>query len=183
MASSPTSYRPSSDMMAIAVIVAVLAAVPVVASLVGDPFLVKIATRVVVFAIAAVALNLVLGFGGLVSLMHAGLFGIGGYVVAILAFHADDGSRLFDLFPGTTELSIGLPLAILVAGAAAAVMGLVSLRTSGVYFIMITLAFNQMLYYFFVALQQYGGEDGLQIMSDLTLFGHAAIGRMPLRWA
>jgi len=179
MASSPASYRPSSDMMAIAVIVAVLAAVPVVASLVGDPFLVKIATRVVVFAIAAVALNLVLGFGGLVSLMHAGLFGIGGYVVAILAFHADDGSRLFDLFPGTTELSIGLPLAMLVAGAAAAVMGLVSLRTSGVYFIMITLAFNQMLYYFFVALQQYGGEDGLQIMSDLTLFGHAMIGRMP----
>ena len=120
MASSPASYRPSSDMMAIAVIVAVLAAVPVVASLVGDPFLVKIATRVVVFAIAAVALNLVLGFGGLVSLMHAGLFGIGGYVVAILAFHADDGSRLFDLFPGTTELSIGLPLAMLVAGAALA---------------------------------------------------------------
>jgi branched-chain amino acid transport system permease protein len=171
--------RPSMDAAAIAVIVVALALVPVAASLLDDPFLIKIATRVVVFAIAAVALNLVLGFGGLVSLLHAGLFGIGGYMVAILAFHSDGSSLFLGLFPGTGELAITLPVAMLIAGLAAAMMGLVSLRTSGVYFIMITLAFNQMLYYFFIALQQYGGEDGLQIVNDLTLFGVSATARVP----
>lgn len=171
--------RPFADLAAIAVLIVLLALLPVIASLLGNPFLIKIGTRIVVFSIAAVALNLVLGFGGLVSLLHAGLFGIGGYVVGIMAFHADSGDAFLGLLPGTGELAILLPLAMLVSGAAAAAMGVISLRTSGSYFIMITLAFNQMLYYFFVALQQYGGEDGLQIITDLTLFGHAATSRVP----
>jgi branched-chain amino acid transport system permease protein len=173
------SRRPFADMAAIAVLVVMLALLPVVAAQLGNPFLIKIGTRIVVFSIAAVALNLVLGFGGLVSLLHAGLFGIGGYVIGIMAFHADSGEPFLGLLPGTGELAILLPLAMLVSGAAAAVMGVISLRTSGSYFIMITLAFNQMLYYFFVALQQYGGEDGLQITSDITLFGMPATGRIP----
>jgi branched-chain amino acid transport system permease protein len=162
----------------IAAVTLLFALVPAVASATGNPFLIKIATRVVVFSIAALALNLVLGFGGLVSLLHAGLFGIGGYVVGIAAFHVDEG-RFLGLVPGTGELAVLLPLAMILTGAASALMGAIALRTSGAYFIMITLAFNQMLYYFFVALQQYGGEDGLQINTDLTLFGHGATARLP----
>jgi len=171
--------RPFADFAAIAVLVALLALVPLAASWLGNPFLIKIGTRIVVFSIAAVALNLVLGFGGLVSLLHAGLFGIGGYVVGIMAFHADAGEPFLGLLPGTGELALVLPLAMLVSAGAAALMGVISLRTSGSYFIMITLAFNQMLFYFFIALQQYGGEDGLQITTDLTLFGRSATGRVP----
>jgi len=166
----------------IALIILLLAAVPPIASALGEPFVIKVATRIAVFAIAAVALNLVLGFSGLVSLLHAGLFGIGGYVVAILAYH-DFNAEPLALGPlavnGTSNLLISLPLAALTTGAAAGVMGLVSLRTSGSYFIMITLAFNQMLYYVFVALQQYGGEDGLQITSSLTLAGIDPGDRVP----
>ncbi|MEW6643729.1 MAG: branched-chain amino acid ABC transporter permease [Pseudomonadota bacterium] len=173
------SRRPFADLAAIALLVALLALVPLAASWLGNPFLIKIGTRIVVFSIAAVALNLVLGFGGLVSLLHAGLFGIGGYVVGIMAFHADAGEPFLGILPGSGELALVLPLAMLVSAGAAALMGVISLRTSGSYFIMITLAFNQMLFYFFIALQQYGGEDGLQITTDLTLFGRAATGRVP----
>ena len=144
---------------------ALLALVPTVASALDNPFYIRLFTRAVIFAMVAVSLNFVLGFGGLVSLMHASLFGVGAYVVAILAHH-DYESTTFLGFAGAENLAISIPLAILAAGAVAAVTGLVSLRTSGSYFIMITLAFNQMLYYFFVALQQYGGEDGLQILAS-----------------
>jgi branched-chain amino acid transport system permease protein len=163
----------------IAILILLFAALPLVASLTGNPFLLKIGTRVIVFALAAIALNIVLGFGGLVSLLHAGLFGIGGYVVGILAFQAEAGEPLFGFIPGSTELAVVLPAAICVSALAAAAMGVVSLRTGGAYFIMITLAFNQMLYYFFVALQKYGGEDGLQINGEITLFGYPAMARVP----
>ncbi len=148
-----------------------LALVPTLSTTLDNPFLVRLFTKAVIFAIAAVALNFVLGFGGLVSLMHASLAGIGAYTVAILAFHDYDGSRLLGVFPGTSHLLVSLPLAIVLSGLAAALAGLVALRTSGAYFIMITLAFNQMLYFFFVALQAYGGDDGLQILSSLDLAG------------
>ena len=123
-----------------------------------------------IFAIAAVALNFVLGFGGLVSLCHAGLFGIGGYVVGILAWHDFNAEPILFLH-GTSDLAIALPLAALASGLVAAAVGAISLRTSGPYFLMITLAFNQMFYYGAIALQKYGGEDGLQIMSNVTLGG------------
>lgn len=150
-------------------LLALLALGAVMAKALHDPFLMRVLIRVVIFAIAATALNLVLGFGGLVSLMHAGFFGIGGYVVAILAKHDFDSTLLFGVFEGSSDLLISAPLAIGVAALAAAVTGFVSLRTSGAYFIMITLAFNQMLFYFFVGLQTYGGDDGLQISSTLTV--------------
>ena len=153
-----------------ALVLLALAAAPVVAQAIGEPFIVKVATRVVVFAIAAVALNFVVGFGGLVSLCHAGLFGIGGYVVGILAWHDFNAEPLW-FMPGTSDLAVALPLAALVCGLAAASVGAISLRTSGPYFLMITLAFNQMFYYGAVALQKYGGDDGLQIMSSVTLAG------------
>jgi branched-chain amino acid transport system permease protein len=155
----------------IIVVLGLLALVPTLSSALDNPFLIRLFTRAVIFAMAAVALNFVLGFGGLVSLMHAGLAGIGAYAVAILAFHDYDNSPLLGLIPGTSNLLISIPVAIVLAGFGAIITGVISLRTSGAYFIMITLAFNQMLYYFFVALQKYGGEDGLQILSSLELGG------------
>jgi branched-chain amino acid transport system permease protein len=160
-------------------ILILLALVPPIALALDDPFLIRVFTRVIVFAIAAVALNLVLGFGGLVSLLHAGLFGIGGYVVGILAQHDFNAEPLLG-FPGTSNLAIAIPIALIVSGLAAGLMGIISLRTSGTYFIMITLAFNQMLYYVFVALQQYGGEDGLQILASFHFAGYDIGKRVPL---
>lgn len=165
---------PRRDTLAAIAMIVVLACIPVIAWLTHDPFLVKVGTRVVIFALAATALNLVLGFGGLVSLCHAGLFGVGGYVVGIAAFHAFNNEPLrlgFLTLAGTSDLAVTLPLAMLITGIVAAVIGAISLRTSGPYFIMITLAFNQMFYYAAIALQKYGGEDGLQVMSTITLFG------------
>jgi branched-chain amino acid transport system permease protein len=156
-----------------------LALVPPIATALDQPFLIRVFTRVVVFALAAVALNLVVGFGGLVCLLHAGLFGMGGYVVAILAHHDFSAEPLFGILDGSSDLALSIPLAVFLVGVTAAATGLVALRTSGAYFIMMTLAFNQMLYYFFVALQQYGGEDGLQILSNLHFLGVDIIRRVP----
>ena len=164
----------------ILILLAGLALVPPLATAFDQPFLIRVFTRVVVFATAAVALNLVLGFGGLVSLLHAGLFGMGAYVVAILAHHDFNAQPLLGVIPrGSSDLALSIPVAVLIVGAAAAATGVVSLRTSGSYFIMITLAFNQMLYYFFVALQEYGGEDGLQILSRLHFAGADITRRVP----
>jgi branched-chain amino acid transport system permease protein len=100
---------------------------------------------------AAASLNLVLGYGGMVSFGHAAFFGAGAYIVAILAAE------------GITSLWIAWPVAVAVAALAALVIGAISLRTRGVYFIMITLAFAQMMYYVFVSLKAYGGDDGLSL--------------------
>ncbi len=159
-----------------------LVLVPPLAQFLDDPFLIRVFTRVIVFAIAAVGLNLILGFGNLISLMQAGFFGIGGYTVAILAYHDVNVEPLLSwplALTGTTNLAISLPLGALVAAVFAALAGLVCLRTSDAYFIMITLAFNQMLYYFFVALQKYGGEDGLQILGNLHLIDFDVAKRVP----
>ena len=164
------------------VLIGLLVLVPPLAQLLDDPFLIKVFTRVIVFGIAAVGLNLILGFGDLISLMQAGFFGIGGYTVAILAFHDINVEPLLGwslTLTGTTNLAISLPLGALAAAVFAALAGLVCLRTSGAYFIMITLAFNQMLYYFFVALEKYGGEDGLQILGNLHLVGFDVVKRVP----
>jgi len=169
-------------LLPIAAIVVLLAVVPPIALAVDDPFLIKIFTRVIVFAIAAVALNFILGFGDLVSLLQAGFVGVGGYTVAILAYHDFNAEPIIGwplTLDGTTNLIIALPLGAFAAAIVAVLTGLVSLRTSGAYFIMITLAFNQMLYYFFVALQKYGGEDGLQILGDLHLAGLDVGKRVP----
>jgi branched-chain amino acid transport system permease protein len=154
------------------IILAALAIVPLISWATSDPFLIRLFTRIVIFSIAAVALNFVLGFAGLTSLLHAGFMGMGGYIVGILAFH-DANSIPFGIgqlsVPGTSNLLIMAPLAAIVCALLAAVTGLVCVQSTGVYFIMITLAFNQMIFYFFVALQYYGGEDGLQIQVPLTI--------------
>ncbi len=165
----------------IAVLVVLLALVPLLSQALGQPFLIRVFTRVVVFAIAAVSLNLVLGVAGLVSVMHAALFGIGGYVVAILASHATTPIVTWPFaIHGTAELALSVPAAILGSALAAALFGLIALRTAGAYFIMITLAFNQMLFYFFVSLERYGGEEGLQVTETLRLAGMPLGGRTPV---
>ncbi len=148
------------------VLVAGLAAVPLIASAFDDPFIVTLATRIVIFALAGVGLNLALGYGGLVSFGHAAFFGLGGYAAGILASHALNYEPLatwpFEI-SGTTQMLVIWPIAMVVSAFAALVIGALSLRTSGVYFIMITLAFAQMIFFFAISWPAYGGEDGLSI--------------------
>ncbi len=144
---------------AVAAVIAILALVPVYCALSGSTFALILFTRIVIFALAAVALNLVMGFGGMVSFGHAAFLGIGGYVVGILAKEGI-GSGLAQW-----------PLALLVCGLFALAVGALSLRTRGVYFIMITLAFAQMAYYVASGLDRYGGDDGLTIYHRSTFAG------------
>lgn len=143
-----------------------LLAVPLWAYLTDEPFLITLATKVAILALAGVGLNIALGQGGLVSLGHAAFFGIGGYAMGILASHAQSYTPLAE-WPWTIEGSNSMPViwitAVVTSALAALVIGALSLRTSGVYFIMITLAFGQMLYYFAISWPAYGGEDGLSI--------------------
>jgi len=139
-------------------LVAILGFVPVYCALTGNYFPLSLFTRIVILALAAVSLNLVMGFGGMVSFGHAAFLGLGGYVVGILAKE------------GIGSGYIQWPLALLVCGLFAAAVGALSLRTRGVYFIMITLAFAQMAYYVASGLERYGGDDGL------TLYRRSAFG-------
>ena len=141
----------------------VLVALPFLANAAGYPALTSLATRALIYGIAAASLNLVLGYGGMVSFGHAAFFGLGGYVVGILYQHYTQDDMLLGLIPGTNQLLVTLPATLLVSGLAAALIGALSLRTGGVQFIMITLAFAQMLFFLFVSLKTYGGDDGLII--------------------
>lgn len=153
-------YRPARWQKPFAALALIaLVALPFLLDAFEQGYYVGLATRMLIFALAATSLNLVLGFGGMVSLGHAAFFGIGGYVAAIC--HQADWS----------EGLLVLPLAMAVAGLFAALVGAVSLRTRGVYFIMITLAFAQMVYYLFVSAAAWGGDDGLPIYERLRLGG------------
>lgn len=148
------------------VLIVCLAVVPIWAHFAEEPFIITLATRAAIFAIAGIGLNLVLGQGGLVSLGHATFFGLGGYAMGILASHAQAYIPLSEwpiLIEGTKSMPVIWVVALLVSGVAALLIGALSLRTSGVYFIMITLAFGQMFYYFAVSWSAYGGDDGLSI--------------------
>ncbi|GGD31430.1 branched-chain amino acid ABC transporter permease [Sinisalibacter lacisalsi] len=149
-----------------ALILGLVLAVPLWAWATSEPFTITLATRAVIFAIAGVGLNLALGTGGLVSLGHAAFFGIGGYAMGILASHAQTYTPLFEwpfVLEGTKSMPVIWLLAVAASALAALMIGALSLRTSGVYFIMITLAFGQMFYYFMISWPAYGGEDGLSI--------------------
>lgn len=153
-----------------AVLALVAAFLPTLAGALGDPALVGIATRIAIYAIAVMGLNLILGYGGMVSFGHAAYFGVGGYVVAILYHHYLSGDPFLGFVPGTTHLLVTIPLAIIVSGLVALVLGALSLRTSGLPFIMITLAFAQMLFFLFVSLSEYGADDGLIVRRRNILF-------------
>lgn len=142
---------------------ALLLAVPFIAQAMGQTFTITLATRIAILALAATGLNIALGLGGLVSFGHAAFFGVGGYVAGILSAHAFSGEPMLLGFEGTRQMLIVWLVAILAAGLLGLLIGVISLRTSGVYFIMITLAFAQMVYYFAISWPAYGGEDGLSI--------------------
>lgn len=149
-----------------AVLIVGLLLIPIWAYATDEPFLITLATKVAIFALAGVGLNLALGLGGMVSLGHAAFFGIGGYAMGILASHAQSYVPVIEspfLIEGTNSMPVIWITALIASGLAAFAIGLLSLRTSGVYFIMITLAFGQMLYYFSISWPAYGGEDGLPI--------------------
>lgn len=148
-----------------------LIALPMVADAAGYASLTSLATRVLIYGIAAASLNLVLGYGGMVSFGHAAFFGIGGYAVGILYQQYSLDEPLFGFISGSNQLLVTLPAAIIVSGVMAAVIGALSLRTGGVQFIMITLAFAQMLFFLFVSLKTYGGDDGLIIRRTNELAG------------
>jgi branched-chain amino acid transport system permease protein len=135
----------------IALFVVALFLVPLYAVWAKNNFIMSLFTRIVILAIAATSLNLIMGYGGMVSFGHAAYLGIGGYCVGILAFE------------GVPSGFVQWPLAIAMSALVALIIGVLSLRTRGVYFIMITLAFAQMIYYVGVALNRYGADDGLTI--------------------
>lgn len=138
----------------------------VAALLLDEPFIITLVTKAAILALAGVGLNIALGLGGLVSLGHAAFFGIGGYAMGILASHAQSYTPLMEtpfLIEGTKSMLVIWGVAIVASALAALAIGALSLRTTGVYFIMITLAFGQMLYYFAISWPAYGGEDGLSI--------------------
>ncbi|MBN9671837.1 branched-chain amino acid ABC transporter permease [Roseibium aggregatum] len=149
-----------------ALVLVCLVLVPGWAFYAGETFTITLATRVVILALAAVGLNIALGLGGLVSLGHAVFFGLGGYTMGILAYHVQAYEPLFEwpfLFEGTKSMPAIWLAAVVLSALTAFVIGLLCLRTSGAYFIMITLAFGQMFYFFSISWSAYGGEDGLSI--------------------
>ena len=141
------------------VVICLLLALPPLALALGQPFYLDLARRIMILAIAAVSLNLILGYGGLVSFGHAAYLGIGAYTVGILGFY------------GITSGWLQWPVAIGASALAALAIGAVSIRTSGIYFIMITLAFTQMLYYLGISLEEYGGDDGMRLKAKSQFSG------------
>lgn len=134
-----------------AVLLILLGLAPLITGWIDQPFYLDLLSRALILAIAASSLNLILGYGGMVSLGHAAYLGIGAYCVGIPAY--------YDFYNGWLHLG----LTIVVSGSFAFLTGLIILRTKAVYFIMITLAFSQMVYFTFVSLEEYGGDDGLVI--------------------
>jgi len=131
----------------------VLAPAPFFFEWIGQPFYLDLLSRALIISIAAISLNLILGFGGMVSLGHAAYIGIGAYCVGIPSY--------YDYYDGWLHLA----LALSVSAGFALLTGAISLRTKGVYFIMITMAFSQMAYFTFLSLEEYGADDGLVIYS------------------
>jgi branched-chain amino acid transport system permease protein len=144
------------------------ALVPLLSGITGNSVMEGLATRIVIYAIAAVSLDLIIGYGALVSFGHAMFFGMGGYVVGIIAYHTNMGEPLFG-WDGSNAALVVWPIALIVCAALAVVVGWLALKTAGVQFIMITLAFAQMVFFILVSLQTYGGDDGLLIDARNTL--------------
>ncbi|MDA9425616.1 MULTISPECIES: branched-chain amino acid ABC transporter permease [Bradyrhizobium] len=141
-----------------------LVLLPLYSQLSGDIFILTLFTRIIILALAAASLNLIMGFGGMMSFGHAAYLGIGGYAVGMLAQE------------GVGSGFIQFPVALAASAIFALVIGALSLRTRGVYFIMITLAFAQMAYYVASGLARYGGDDGLTIYKRSDFSGLIDLG-------
>jgi branched-chain amino acid transport system permease protein len=148
----------SPRFLAVGALVLALAALPIVAAIADTPFYVTLGLRILIFGLAATGLNVILGYGGLVSFGHALYLGIGAYSIAILSFH------------GITNGWAHLIITLAISAAVSFLTGLICLRTSGIAFIMITLAFAQMFYFLATSLKYYGGDDGLPILGRSNFF-------------
>jgi len=146
------------------IVLLVLAAVPPIAAALNQPFYLDLLRRIMILSIAAVSLNLILGYGGMVSFGHAAYLGIGAYSVGIFMFY------------GVTNGYLQWLVAIAASALVALVIGAISIRASGIYFIMITLAFTQMLYYLGLSLEEYGGDDGMRLAEKSQFPGLVDIG-------
>jgi branched-chain amino acid transport system permease protein len=144
--------------LTVIVLLAALVLLPLYVEFTGNRFLLTLFTRIIILAMAAVSLNLMLGYGGMMSFGHAVYLGIGGYSVGMLAHEG--------IYSGFVQW----PVALVASALFALVIGALSLRTRGVYFIMITLAFAQMAYYVVAGLARYGGDDGLTIYKRSQFF-------------
>jgi branched-chain amino acid transport system permease protein len=145
-------------------LVLLFAAAPPAAILLGQPFYIDLLRRVMIFAIAAVSLDLILGYGGMVSFGHAAYLGAGAYAVTILALHG--------VHAGLLQWAAAIGASMLLALA----IGAISVRTSGIHFIMITLAFTQMLYYLGISLDVYGGDNGMRLPERSQFHGLIDLG-------
>jgi branched-chain amino acid transport system permease protein len=145
--------------LALAALAGVLAIAPLLARLGPESYILSLLTRAMILAIAVVSLDLLVGYGALVSLGHAAFLGIGAYAVAILSSH------------GIADVLAHLVVAVAAAALFAAATGSVSLKASGVYYIMSTLAFGQMLFFLAVSLSAYGGDDGITLPGRSLLLG------------
>ena len=143
------------------VIFAAFAALPLAAAFGAKAYILALFGRIMIFAIAAIALDLLIGYGGLISFGHAAFVGLGAYAVGILSAH------------GISDALIALPVALIASALFGLATGTVCLRTRGVYFIMITLAFSQMVFFTASSLAPYGGDDGLTVQSRNTIAGFA----------
>ena len=151
-----------------------LVLLPPIAQAIDESYLISTMSRVLIFAMAAISLDIIVGYGAMISFGHAAFVGLGAYVAAIMSFHHHDASPLFNLpflFEGSNQLLPVLFCAIIVASIVALLTGMISLRTHGIHFIMITLAFAQMLFFLFVSLDYYGGEDGLIMLARDQVIG------------
>ena len=140
--------RPATSMRGTIALFVILALVPPVALALHQPYYLTFLSRVMIFGLAALSLNLILGFGGMTSLGHAAFLGVGAYTVGLL------------IQGGVTNGFVHFAAAIVFGALVALVIGAVCLRTGGLSFIMLTLASAQLLYFIATGLKQYGGDDG-----------------------
>ena len=147
--SSFSNWR--ADRWVMVLVLVILALVPVFVAFSGNYFYLDVATRLIILAIAAVSLNLILGYGGMISFGHAAYLGIGAYAVGIPAY--------YEIYDGYLQITLAVVLSALFA----LITGAICLRTRGIHFIMITMAFSQMLFFGLVSIEEYGGDDGLVI--------------------
>jgi branched-chain amino acid transport system permease protein len=159
MTDAPPAMQPAvtaryAGMIAASLTLAALAALP----LFGSPFLVTQFTRILIYAMFAMSLDLLVGYCGLVSLGHAAFFGVAAYVTALLAAKAE-----------VENIAVALPISVAVAALTAVAIGALSLRTTGIYFIMVTLAFAQMIYFVVQENAFFGGSDGILLLTPYRL--------------
>lgn len=162
-----------------------LIAAPFILTALDRDYLLPVLTRMLAYGLAAAALDFVLGYGGLVSFGHGAFLGSGAYVTGVLLHHAGLGTPVLRWpleIGGSMDALVAFPAAAIAAGALAFLIGAVSLRTRGVHFIMITLAFAQMVYFLVLAIPEYGGTDGLMLPARNRLLDLPLDGDQPLYW-